>query len=166
MRKLLTVIVLVSIIFFSFGVSFCAQYWAKTFGGTQWDYAQYIQQTLDGGYILTGYTLSFGTDSDAWVVKLDGSGNVLWEKRYGSNNQDEAHYIQQTLDGGYILRGCYDCSTDNTWLLKLDSDGEIMWQKTYPRTFNDLKQTRDGGYILAGTDYLGPSKIELCGQAR
>ena len=162
MRKLFVFLSTFFIVLINVTSAFSEQFWAKTFGGTQWDYAKYIQQTLDGGYILTGYTLSFGTDSDAWVVKLDGSGNVVWEKRYGGNVQDEAHYIQQTLDGGYILRGCYDCSTDNTWLLKLDSAGEIMWQKTYPRTLNDLKQTRDGGYILAGTDDLSDSKIDFC----
>ena len=126
MKKIFVFLSTFLIVLLNVTSALCVQYWAKTFGGTQWDYAQYIQQTLDGGYILAGYTLSFGADSDVWVVKLDSSGNVLWEKRYGGTGQDEAHYIQQTLDGGYIVRGCYDCSTDNTWLLKLDSTGEIM----------------------------------------
>ncbi|MEF3167805.1 MAG: hypothetical protein K6360_00495 [Deltaproteobacteria bacterium] len=83
-----------------------AQQWAKTYGGTSHDVANSIQQTSDGGYIVAGWTSSFGAgDWDFWVIKLDASGNVAWQKTYGGTSCDEAFSIQQTSDGGYIVAG-------------------------------------------------------------
>lgn len=77
--------------------------WAKTYGGASSDTAQSIQQTSDGGYIVAGWTSSFGAgNDDAWVLKLDPSGDVVWQKTYGGANNDYAYSIQQTSDGGYI----------------------------------------------------------------
>ena len=71
-----------------------------------YDYANSIQQTSDGGYIVAGETMSFGAGgSDAWVLKLDGNGNVQWQKTYGGTGNDYANSIQQTSDGGYIVAG-------------------------------------------------------------
>ncbi len=74
--------------------------------GEDGDQAYSIQQTSDGGYIVAGYTESFGAgDCDAWVIKLDANGNVQWQKTYGGRSDDEAYSIQQTSDGGYIVAG-------------------------------------------------------------
>ncbi len=132
--------------------------WAKTYGGTDYDKANSIQQTSDGGYIVAGKTSSFGAGrSDAWVLKLDASGNVQWAKTYGGANWDYASSIQQTSDGGYIVAGktsSFDAIGDDVWVLKLDASGNVQWQKRYGGTNFDwvtsIQQTRDGGYIVAG----------------
>ncbi len=110
--------------------------WQKTYGGKGDDYAYSIQQTSDGGYIVAGKTLSFGTgDSDAWVIKLDAKGNVQWQKTYGGEYDDFVHSIQQTSDGGYIVAG-YTLSFgagNDAWVIKLDAKGNVQWHKTYAR---------------------------------
>ncbi|MBI2836687.1 MAG: hypothetical protein HYX75_00090 [Acidobacteria bacterium] len=132
--------------------------WQKTYGGSLIDAAFTIQQTLDGGYILAGYTTSFGAGSyDAWCLKLDGSGNVTWQKTYGGSNIESVESIQQTTDGGYILAGytaSFGAGGSDAWCLKLDNSGNVTWQKTYGGSSNEraqsIQQTTDGGYVLAG----------------
>ena len=138
--------------------------WNKTFGGTGRDLAYSIQQTSDGGYILAGYTDSYGAGSgDAWLVKTDSNGNKMWDETFGGTGLDEAHSVQQTSDGGYILAGytkSYGAGSLAAWLLKADSDGNKQWDRTFGGTGGDgayaVQQTSDGGYILAGaTDSYG-----------
>jgi uncharacterized delta-60 repeat protein len=134
-------------------------YWAKSFGGVGDEKASSIQQTNDGGYIVAGCTTSFGAqDEDFWVVKLDLSGVIEWEKRYERIGEDCANSIQQTNDGGYIVAGI-SSSENNTDILimKLNSSGNISWAKTYDKELLDtaysIQQTNDGGYIVAGYSY-------------
>jgi uncharacterized delta-60 repeat protein len=133
--------------------------WAKTYGGAGYDYATSIQQTTDGGYIVAGRTRSFGAGlDDFWVLKLNASGNVQWQKTYGGTDWDEASSIQQTSDGGYIVAGYTDFwgagRRLDFWVLKLNSRGDVVWQKTYGGRSEDrafsIQQTSDGGYIVAG----------------
>jgi hypothetical protein len=78
----------------------------KTIGGTYWDFGNSIQQTSDGGYVITGGTYSFGAgDEDVFVIKLDSSGNLSWAKTIGGRNWDFGNSIQQTSDGGYVITG-------------------------------------------------------------
>jgi hypothetical protein len=101
--------------------------WQKTYGGRSDDFAPFIQQTSDGGYIVAGDTMSFGAgDLDIWVLKLDQNGNIQWQKTYGGRNGDFASSIQQTSDGGYIVAG-YTTSfgAGGIWVLKLDANGDI-----------------------------------------
>jgi uncharacterized delta-60 repeat protein len=139
--------------------------WQKTYGGTGADFAEYVQQTWDGGYIVAGITSSFGLDNDIWVLKLDSSGDVTWQEAYGGNDLDGAYSIQQTWDGGYIVAGetySFGAGYDDVWVLKLDSSGDVTWQNTYGGIYNDgtesIQQTSDGGYIVgAGTNSFGTS---------
>jgi hypothetical protein len=132
--------------------------WQKTYGGSSFEIAYSIQQTVDGGYVVVGDTWSFGAGSyDAWVLKLDSGGNVQWQKTYGGGNYDEAYSIQQTTDGGYVVAGCtksFGAGNYDAWVLKLDSGGNIQWQKTYGGGSSDcvfsIQQTTDGGYTMAG----------------
>ncbi len=132
--------------------------WAKTYGGTYDDYARSFCQTSDAGYVVAGHTDSFGAGGyDCWILKLDGSGNVEWQKVFGGTDSDEAYSIQQTSDGGYIIAGTtasFGAGNYDYWILKLDSSGNILWQKTYGGTDADfayfIQQTADGGYIAAG----------------
>jgi len=81
--------------------------WNKTYGGLDYDWAYSMVQAVDGGYVLAGYTHSFGAGNmDVWLVKTDASGNHEWNKTYGGLSTDEADPIVETVDGGYVLAGC------------------------------------------------------------
>ncbi len=145
--------------------------WLKTYGAVGDDYANSVQQTSDGGYIIVGYTSSFGVgDLDVWVLKLRSDGSVDWQKRYdGSGGDDYANSVQQTSDGGYIIAG-YTSPLGNSrggdaWVLKLQSNGDVLWQKTYGNEREDtalaIQQTVDGGYIVAGYTHPSPSDPRL-----
>jgi hypothetical protein len=132
--------------------------WQKTYGGTDGDKALAIVPTSDGGYVVAGETESFGAGlSDAWVLKLDGSGNVQWQKTYGGTQGDRAFAIVPTSDGGYIVAGeteSFGAGLSDAWVLKLDGSGNVQWQKTYGGTGDDatwaIAPTSDGGYVVAG----------------
>jgi hypothetical protein len=144
--------------------------WQKCLGGTGSDFASSIQQTTDGGYIVAGYTYSNEGDvtgnhgySDYWVVKLNSSGNVQWQKCLGGTGDDFASSVQQTTDGGYIVAGQTGSNDGDVtgnhgygdcWVVKLDSSGNILWQKCLGGTSVEwafsIQQTTDGGYIAAG----------------
>ena len=138
--------------------------WEKTYGGTGTDTALSVQQTSEHGYVVTGYTRSFGTGKqDVWVLKVASDGVPLWQKAFGGQEDDVAYSIQQTLDGGYIAAGytySFGGGSEDSWVLKLDSGGNIEWEETYGGGKNDLaysiQQTSDEGYIMAGiTDSFG-----------
>jgi len=132
--------------------------WEKTFGGALWDGAWSVQQTIDGGYIVAGYTYSYGAgSSDFWLVKVDPDGNLQWDKTFGGADSDEAYSVQQTTDGGYIVAGytySYGAGSSDFWLVKVHPDGNLQWDKTFGGADSDgalsVQQTSDGGYIVAG----------------
>ena len=132
--------------------------WSQTFGGSDKDRVHSVQQTTDGGYILTGYTCSYGAgDKDAWLIKTDATGIEQWSQTFGSSNWDEVRSVQQTTDGGYILAGftsSYQAGYVDAWLIKTDVAGTEQWSKTFGGSNVDavesVQQTTDGGYILAG----------------
>jgi hypothetical protein len=131
--------------------------WAKTFGGIGDDQDNSIQQTSDGGYIMTGGTASFGAGNwDIWLIKTDANGNIIWAKTYGGTNDDYAFSVQQTSDGGYIMAGetrSFGAGNRDVFLIKTDANGDLEWAKTYGGTGDDItwsvQQTSDGGYIVA-----------------
>ena len=132
--------------------------WQKSYGGAGWDWANSLQQTDDGGYIVAGMTLSFGAGSrDFWVFKLRHDGTVEWQKTYGGDDWDEAISIQQTSDKGYIvagMTGSFGAGEFDFLVLKLRPNGTVEWQKTYggikEEQARSIQQTSDGGYIVAG----------------
>src|SRR5207247_781050 len=81
--------------------------WTKTFGGIYDDEALFVNQTTDGGYIIAGWTSSFGAGGwdDVYLVRTDANGDSLWTKTYGGVNGDVAWSVQQTTDGGFIITG-------------------------------------------------------------
>jgi uncharacterized delta-60 repeat protein len=144
--------------------------WEKTFGGSGDDGAYSIQQTKDGGYIVAGYTRSFGAGgSDVYVIKVDENGNKMWEKTFGGSGDDGAYSIQQTNDGGYIVAGVTDsfgAGGSDVYVIRLDENGNKLWEKTYGGSGNDgaysIQQTSDGGYIVAGgTNSFGAGEIDF-----
>jgi len=133
---------------------------AKTFGGSYDDYAYSVQQTSDGGYIVAGYTWSFGAGGDVFLLKTDASGNLQWAKTFGGSSYDHAFSVQQTSDGGYIVAGyteSFGAGWDDVFLLKTDASGNLQWAKTFGGSYDDyawsVQQTSDGGYIVAGRTY-------------
>ena len=144
--------------------------WQKSYGGSGTDYGGYVLQTIDGGYLVTGVTVSTDGDvlfnhglGDAWVIKLGILGNIEWQKSYGGSLSDGLGSIQPTTDGGYIAAG-YSYSNDGDvagnhgnsdyWILKIDNVGSIEWQKCLGGSAFDnasaIHQTSNGGYIVSG----------------
>ena len=147
---------------FGSGISFGYE-WTKTFGGSAEDMGLSVQQTIDGGYIVAGHTLSFGTgQSDVYVIKTDADGNELWSKTFGGSSVDGATTVQQTTDGGYIIAGTTysfgEGGPADFYLVKTDANGNELWSKTFGDANSDwtnaAQQTSDGGYIILG--HTGP----------
>jgi len=144
--------------------------WNKTFGGTDWDWACTVQHTSDGGYILEGYTESYGAGSwDFWLVKTDSNGNEMWNKTFGGTGEDRKSCARQTTDDGYIIAGyteSYGAGQGDFWLVKTDSNGNEQWNKTFGGigwdVANSVQQTSDGGYIIAGwTNSYGAGHCDI-----
>lgn len=149
--------------------------WKKCYGGTAGDEFRYVKSTPDGGYIAIGVTGSTDGDVtqnhggiDYWVVKLNSSGIIQWQKCYGGSNLDEARSVAPTSDGGYIVCGeSYSTDGDVTnavapnsnnndyWVIKLSASGTIQWQKSYGGSEDEVAssahQTNDGGYLIGGS---------------
>ena len=129
----------------------------RTYGGSDWDDGSSVQQTSDGGYIIAGYTKSFGAGGDVYLIKTDANGNLLWQKTYGGSGYDDGTSVKQTSDGGDIIAGwteSFGVGGRNVYLIKTDANGNLLWQKTYGGSDYDwvfsVQQTSDGGYIIAG----------------
>ncbi len=139
--------------------------WTRTYGGRLWDYAYSVQQTADGGYIMAGYTSSFGAGSqDFYLVKTNSQGDTLWTRTYGGRLWDYAYSVQQTDDGGYIVAGeTHSFGAGGFYLVKTNSQGDTLWTRTYGGSqAHSVQQTRDGGYIAAGySSSFGPSSAYL-----
>ena len=135
--------------------------WSKTFGGSGEDLAYSVKETSDLGYILAGYTYSYGAGlNDVYLIKTDSDGNKIWERTYGYSSSEIGRSVLQTQDGGYIIAG-YTNSTGagkfDVWLIKTNQNGNVIWNKTFGGTNNDygrsVQKTSDGGYIIGGETY-------------
>jgi len=132
--------------------------WQKTFGGAGGDFAHSVRQTRDNGYIIAGYTTSYGAGSaDVYLIKTDANGKKLWQKTFGGSSFDEAYSVQQTADGGFIVAGrtqSYGAGGSDSYLIKTDASGKKLWQKTFGGALDDearcVQLTEDGGFIIAG----------------
>ena len=134
--------------------------WFRTYGDRRQDWGRGVQQTSDGGFIITGHTSSFGTaDQSVYLVKTDSLGNEIWYRTFGQGNMgvNAGYCVQQTSDGGYILTGNTSPTVGgyDVLLLKTDSLGNEEWRRTFGGGYNDfgydLKITADRGYIIAGS---------------
>jgi hypothetical protein len=144
--------------------------WEQSYGGTGIDIAQDIAQTEDGGYVIAGSTISADGDvtasrggSDAWVIKIDSGGNLLWERTYGGSGFEAAESIRPTRDGGFVIAGNSrssdgDVSTNagenDLWVLKIDRTGNVLWEQAYGGSgleFGfDALETPEGSILVLG----------------
>lgn len=153
--------------------------WNKTYGGSKDDIGQSLAQTSDGGFILTGYSMSSDGDAsnnegfhDNWILKLDAQGNLEWETSYGFSGHDHSYDILEASQGGYFFTGFLDITSaradGNTekgnsltshgvgefWGTKIDEEGTVQWRGYFGGTNNDrahgVVQTKDGGFVMAG----------------
>jgi hypothetical protein len=144
--------------------------WTRTYGGTSADVGLSVQQTPDGGYIISGYTESSGAGSDdIYLIKTDSIGDTLWTRTYGGIWDEWGKSVQQTSDGGYIVAGnsvSFGMGNGDVYVVKTNSMGDTLWARTYGRAGIDhgesIQQTSDGGYIIAGgTEWLGNTDVFL-----
>jgi len=153
--------------------------WSKTYGGSDDERGTRIFATTDGGYLLSAYTRSTDGDIsenagfyDYWMVKLDASGNLQWEKTFGYAGNDQAQSVIQTSDGGYLIVGFLDVTASGGegnipfrnaglrhgvgefWAIKTDSQGNLQWSRYFGGTDNDrayaVLETDNGDFIMVG----------------
>ncbi|MCP4427395.1 MAG: hypothetical protein GY803_23145 [Chloroflexi bacterium] len=135
--------------------------WMQALGEELDDVGHAVRQTADGGYIVTGYTKSFGARNyDTWLLKTDEAGNSQWQQFFGGLGDDRTIYGEQTDDGGYIMIGYTKSFKSVGWdvfLVRADSSGAVTWHKTFGGRAEDtgytVRQTRDSGFILTGETY-------------
>lgn len=134
------------------------QEWSQAFGGSEDDAGASVQQTQDGGYIITGYTESYGYGGkDVWLIKTNNLGQQQWSRPFGDDLADRGEYVQQTSDRGYIITGyteSYGYGSKDFWAIKTNGSGEQQWSRTFGGPSDDrafcVQATGDGGFILAG----------------
>ena len=130
--------------------------WSQTFGGASSDFGYSVQQTTDGGYIISAETRSFGNlgSTDVYLIKTDGNGIEQWYQTFGGTDDDYGTSVQQTTDGGYIITGGADSYPPDIYLIKTDANGIEQWNQTFGGVSTDVgrsvQQTTDGGYIITG----------------
>ncbi|MFH1320322.1 MAG: SprB repeat-containing protein, partial [Bacteroidota bacterium] len=136
--------------------------WTKVYGGSADDWGTSVQQTSDAGYLVTGYTESFGAGGkDIYMIRTNNLGDTIWTKTYGSAGWDMAYSAIETNDNGYIITGMIGFVA---CLIKTDSDGDTLWTRKfgggdYGRS---VLQTSDGGYVMAGyTDNFGAGSNDV-----
>ncbi|WOD44763.1 hypothetical protein [Hwangdonia lutea] len=152
--------------------------WQKTYGGSDDDRGADLVQTTDGGYAIFGFSQSNDGDvtenagaTDFWIVKLDASGIISWQKSYGFSGADDGISVIETNDNGYLITGVLDVSASggagnsksaatkhaggDYWAVKLNATGDKQWSKYYGGSFTETPygviQTNDNGYILVGS---------------
>ncbi len=147
--------------------------WDKCYGSNGGDYPRAIIEDGEGNYILAGSSFSNGGDvhghiggSDAWLIKIDATGNILWEYSYGGSDLESANAICAASDGGFIVAAGANSNnfdvtghhgtvtTSDYWIFKISTDGILQWQVSLGGAKNDtpysIRNVSDGGYIING----------------
>jgi hypothetical protein len=143
--------------------------WARCYGGAQNDYGNSIRVSPEGGFIIGGYTFSYGVNGDAYIIKLFGDGVLRWSKTYGGAGFDNIKDLQNASNG-FIACGStssFGLADDDAYVFNIDNqDGFVYWTRTFdgnaggPSDFKKVLQTNDGGYILAGNLQNSASSLQ------
>lgn len=153
--------------------------WQKCLGGSGYDFAQAVIETTDGNYVIVGGTNSCNGNvslqhgnGDCWMVKLNTTGAILWQKSIGGSDYDYPQAIQETADGGLIV-AAYTQSADgdvagaygngDCWVVKCDASGTIQWQRVVGGSGNDyaysIKQNNAGDYVMVGYSEINDGDV-------
>lgn len=133
--------------------------WSKTYSGDHYDYGSCLRQTADNGFIICGGSSQTANGGgDAGLIKVDGDGNLKWQRAYGGDKSDYGHSVIEPLGGGYVMAGnteSFGNGSSDVYLIRTDADGNPQWEKTYGGKDADeglaMAQASDGGYIIAGS---------------
>ena len=133
----------------------------RTYGGANGDVGYSIMPATDGGYVVAGYTGSYGAGSnDVYVIRTDASGDTLWTRTYGGSDSDEGNDVIAAHDAGYMVLGwtrSFGAGDQDIYLIKIDASGDTLWTRTYGGPNQDggesIARTPDGGYIIVGSTY-------------
>jgi len=145
--------------------------WTRTYGGAGIDEVSSVQQTQDGGYIITGSTDEGAGWDDVWLTKTGADGVAEWTHTFGGSETDWGYCVQQTSDEGYVVVGgtwSYGAGNEDMWLIKTDANGDTVWTRTFGGASGDeaaaVQQTPDGGFVVVGTTHsfgAGPCDVWL-----
>lgn len=158
----------------SFGQSGLNIQWQKCLGGSGNEFAGEVYALPDGGFIVAGSTTSNNGDitlnrgaTDAWIIRLNNQGGIVWQKTFGGSANDYAYSVKQTSDAGFIFSGesksidgdLTGIQETGAWLVKLDSDGNMQWQKRFPldtlEMGNHILRSSSGNYYVTGPSEKG-----------
>lgn len=137
-------------------------YWTTTLGGSSYDQGNSLQQTTDGGFIIGGYSRSFGNilGDQLYLVKTDENGTQEWAKGFGGDQEDRGEEVIQTSDGGYLLIGStksYGNGNNDIYIVKTNADGDQEWASTYGGNENDkghsIVEVIGEGYVFTGSSH-------------
>jgi hypothetical protein len=144
--------------------------WTRAYGGGFGDSAADMKPTNDGGYIIAGYTYSYGSgESDFYLLKIDAAGNPLWTRAFGTPYYDWSTSVIETADGGYMAVGKTESDYSDPgdcYIVRTDHDGDSLWTYVYggydADWANDVIQTEDYGYLVAGrTESFGAGNLDF-----
>lgn len=133
--------------------------WSETFGGDAADGARGIVRAGDGGFVVAGFTRSFGAGaSDLYLVRTNGDGQILWWGAYGGDGEDSGYSVAPTAAGGFVAAGfttSFGEGDRDLYLIKVDADGAEQWWQTFGGSASDVGrsviETADGGFVVCGT---------------
>ncbi|MGI9329837.1 MAG: hypothetical protein ACR2QB_03900 [Gammaproteobacteria bacterium] len=144
--------------------------WDKTFGGLATDRGRAIKETRDGGFIAAGATESKGAgEFDAWVLRLDRKGELVWDRHFGGQGTDWASGVVQTRDGGFAIAAYTTPAPGEpfiAWIIKLDANGQTQWEQRFGGAATDwatdIAETTDGHLGISGyTESQGAGKADI-----
>lgn len=153
--------------------------WQQSYGGSAFDNAYYVYELYDGSYLVSGFTRSTNGqvtnqhgNEDYWIVRIDNTGNLIWQKTFGGSGYEQASKLVPCGNNMFLICG-YSNSVGgdangnhgsyDSWLIKIDIDGNLIWQKMYGGSgedgSRDLVSTPDGGFIIAGYAYSNDQDV-------
>ena len=133
--------------------------WSRAYGGPDRESTRSLNQTVDGGYLIAGWTLSFGAGTeDMWLVRTDQNGDSLWSRTFGGESNDRCFYATYGIDGNIYSIGdtrSYGQGDKDIWLVAADDNGDSLWSQTFNGGYDDdcrwIQQLADSGFVLVGS---------------